>query len=316
MRTDLLGDLTRAVNRADYGGAPVFLPQTIRSLQFTLDSGNNLDDMWFTFVERDGEWYVAGNDDVADLGLEPTQSMWDLAPVVPVEGPHVMLIAHPEDRDRAQALVATTEGALRTLAERWTLPWPGHLVGFVPSSPDELTTIIQATVDVTKFVAFISYAFDPESLRATTPRLYIQDANLSRYGAAQQAETLVHEFTHAAGAAYTGPYTPAWAQEGLADWIAGGFAKPDAPTPQLQDTPPRNDQFGAGTQTQIIRAYRDSRSLIAELAVLKGNAAPFEFFKAMGVEIVRPGNSDYIVDTALASVGVKTNDLIDALRRR
>ncbi|MBA2608190.1 MAG: hypothetical protein H0U92_04590 [Actinobacteria bacterium] len=316
VRVDLIGDLTRAVSRSEYGGATVYLPQTIRALQFTLDAdAPGLDDMWWTYVQRDGKWYVGGNDDVTDLGLEPTESMWDLAPVVTLQTPHVMLIVHPENRDRGQALAASAENALRTIAQRWTLPWPGRLVGFVPSSPDELATIIQATIDVKKFVAFISYAFDPESLRATVPRLYVQDTNLSRYGTAQQTETLVHEFVHAAGAAYTGPYTPAWAQEGLADWIATGLPKPEAPTPQLNDTPPRNDQFGAGSQTDIVRAYRDSKSLVAELAVLKGKAAPFDFFKAMGADIVRPGNSDYVVDKSLAVLGLTTGELIGALRR-
>ncbi len=68
----------------------------------------------------------------------------------------------------------------RRSAPRWTLPWSGRLVGFVPNSPAELGDLIQATVDVTKFVAFVAYGFDPVTLRATSPRLYIQDTNLSR----------------------------------------------------------------------------------------------------------------------------------------
>lgn len=317
VRTDLIGDLSGAVDRAKYGGALVFLPQTVRALQFTLDADKpGLDDMWWTYVQRDGQWYVGGNDDVADLGLVASQSMWDLGPVVVAQSAHVMLIAHADNRARAQALLATTEAALTTVSQRWALPWPGHIVGFVPSSPAELTTIIQATVDVTKFVAFVSYAFDPESLRATAPRLFVQDTNLSRYSAAQQTETLVHEFTHAAGAAYAGPFTPAWVQEGTAEWIAGNKPKPDAPTPQLGDTPPRDDQFGAGSQTDIVRAYRDSRSLIAELAVLKGENAPFDFFKTLGAEPVRPGNSDYVVDKSLGGLGTKIGDLLAALRHK
>jgi hypothetical protein len=314
VRTDLIGDLTRAVDAKKYGGAPVFLPQTVRALQFDLDADfPGLDDMWWTYVQRDGRWFVGGNDDVSDLGLVASQQMWDIGPVVTARGPHVLLIAHPGNQDRAQSLVDTTESALATLAPRWTLPWAGHLVGFVPNSPDELTTIIQATVDVTKFVAFVSYAFEPETLKATAPRLYVQDTNLSTYGSAQQTETLVHEFTHAAGAGYTSPFTPAWVQEGMADWIAGNEAPPTAPTPQLGAAPPRNDEFGAGSQTQIVRAYRDSRSLIAELASLKGSGAPFDFFKSLGAEPIRPGNSDYVVDESLKGFGLTATGLVAAL---
>lgn len=304
VRTDLIGDLTHAVNRAEYGNARVYLPQTIRLLRFRLDAGRpSLDDMWWTYVERDGQWYVGGNDDVTDLGLEPTISMWDLGPVVPVTSEHVMLIAHPEQQERARALLAITENALGTIAQRWTLPWAGHLVGFLPASPEELTTIIQATVDVTKFVAFVSYAFEPDSLGTSAPRLYVQDRNLSRYTEAGQTETLVHELVHAAGSQHTGPFHPAWVQEGAADWIAAG---PSAAFPRGRGAgqrAPRDDQFGAGSQGQLIQAYRDSVSLIAELARLAGPTAPLKFFQQLGAEKVRPGGRAYVVDDSLMKIG-------------
>lgn len=316
VRVDLIGDLSRAVDRKEYGGARVYLPQTIRALQFTLDAGRpGLDDMWWTYVLRNSRWYVAGDDDVSDLGLEPTVAMWDVGPVITAIGAHAMLIAHPENRARADALLAVTEQALATLGRHWALPWPSRLVGFLPSSPDELRRLLQATVDVSKFVAFISYAFDPETLGATAPRLYVQDTNLSRYSPASQTETLVHEFVHAAGAGYTAAFTPAWVQEGIAEWIATGEPRPDAPSPQLADEPPRNDQFGAGSQTEIVRAYRDSRSLIAELAALKGRSAPFDFFKALGAQPVRPGNTESVVTQSLAQLGITIDGLIAALKR-
>lgn len=318
VRTDLIGDLTRAVDRDDYGDATVYLPQTIRSVRFKLDAGRaGLDDMWFTYVERDGKWYVGGNDDVTDLGLEPTVSMWDLGPVVAVTSDHVMLIAHPAQKDRATALLAITENALGTLAQRFTLSWAGHLVGFLPESPEELTTIIQATVDVTKFVAFVSYAFEPDSLGTTAPRLYVQDLNLSKYNEAAQTETLVHELTHAAGSGYTGPFHPSWVQEGTADWIAGG---PTVSYPRGKgagDQAPRDDQFGAGSQGQLVQAYRDSVSLIAELARVAGPTAPLRFFEELGAERVRPGGRPYIVDDSLVKIGApKLADLEASWRNR
>ena len=209
VRTDVFGDLSHAVNRAEYANARVALPETVRQLRFTLDAGRpGLDEMWWTYVQRDGKWYVAGDDDVTDVGLESTKSMWDLGPVVAVTSAHVMLLAHPEDKDRASALLGLTEAALGTVAQRWTLPWAGHLVGFLPHSPDELVTLIQATVDVTKFIAFVSYSFDPDTFRTSAPRLYVQDTNLSKYTPEGQTETLVHEFTHAAAAGVTAIVTP------------------------------------------------------------------------------------------------------------
>jgi len=303
-RTDLAGDLTPAIDPTTYGGATVFLPQTIRTLEFELDADRpGIDDMWFTYVERNNKWFIGGDSDATDLGLEPTVDLWDSGPVIAVKSSHVLLIAHADAADRARALSDITERALATLAERWTLKWPGHLVGFLPSSPDELTNLLQASVDVTKFVAFVSYAFDPDTLRATAPRLYVQDANLSKYTLDQQTETLVHEFTHAAGSGYSGVFTPAWVQEGAADWIAGNKANV-ARGSGAADHAPRDDQFGAGTQGEIVRAYKDSRSLIAALARVGGPQAPFAFFQTLGAQQVRPGGQAYVVDDSLAKAGV------------
>jgi hypothetical protein len=131
----------------------------------------------------------------------------------------------------------------------------------------------------------------------------VQDRNLSRYGAASQTETLVHEFTHAAGSAYASAFIPSWVHEGLGDWVAGGGgAFPRGPGAGTHA--PRDDQFGAGSQSQIVQAYRDARSLIAALARLGGPQLPFDFFVSLGKEQVRPGAQSYVVDQELQHAGV------------
>lgn len=302
---DVGGDLSRGARRADYGGAEVFIPETVRRMRFPFDGDRAwIDEMWWTYVERDGRWYVGGDDDLVDVGLEPTVSMWDRGPVVMVQSAHVALIAHPQDRARAEALVGLAEQALATIAERWSLPWAGTLVGFLPEGPEELTELIQAAVDVTKFVAFVSYTIDTETLESSAPRLFVQDDNFGRYPAATQIETLVHEFVHAAGSRYAGAYTPSWVHEGLAEWVAIGPGTAFRRGSGSGDTVPRDDQFGAGSQAQIVQAYRDSRSLIASLARIAGSGAPYELFKRLGDERVRPGSRAYVLDETLRGLGV------------
>ncbi len=299
------GDLSRGANKSDYGGASVFVPETLRRLRFAFDGERPwIDDMWWTYVERDGQWYVGGDDDVIDVGLEPAVSMWDLGPVVMVQSAHVALIAHPADRARADALLGIAEQAMTTLATRWSLPWTGTIVGFLPSSPAELTDLIQATVDVTKFVAFVSYGIDTDTYATSAPRLFVQDKNLSTYPAAAQAETLVHEFVHAAGSRYASSYTPAWVHEGLADWVAIGPTNAFRRGSGSGDVAPRDDQFGAGTQGQIVQAYRDSRSLMAALSRVAGTKAPYDFFQALGKDPIRAGSRPYVVDESLRGLGL------------
>jgi hypothetical protein len=297
-------DLTRGVDAAEYQNAPVALVPTTRALRFSYDARSSVDAMFWTFVKRGAQWYVGGDDDVADLGLETNVSMWDRGPVVVAQSDHFQLIAHPEQRARAQELLGLAEQALGTLGPRWHLTWSEHLVGFIPSSPDELGDLIQSSVDVTKYVAFVAYSYNPDSLRATVPRLYVQDRNLSRYGADGQVETLVHEFTHAAGSAYASAFIPAWVHEGLGDWIAGDPANRFPRASGSGAHAPHDDEFGAGTQAQIVRAYRDARSLIASLARVGGANAPFDLFVDLGKEQVRPGAQSYVVDDELKHVGV------------
>ena len=297
-------DLTRGVDPKEYGGAPVALVPTTRELQFTYDARASSDAMFWTFVKRGSRWFVGGDDDVADLGLETTVSMWDTAPIVVEQSEHFQLIAHPDQQARAHELLGVAEAALATLGPRWHLDWSQRLVGFVPSTPNELGDLIQASVDVTKFVAFVAYGFDPHTLAATVPRLFVQDKNLSQYAPAGQTETLVHELTHAAGSAYASAFIPAWVHEGLADWVATGPTNPFPRGSGAGRHAPRDDQFGAGTQAQIVQAYRDARSLIAALARVGGPNAPYDLFVDIGKEQVRPGAQSYVLDQELAHVGI------------
>ncbi len=297
-------DLTRAVDRDEYAKATVALLPTTRALRFTYDARSSIDVMFWTFVKRGEQWFIGGDDDVADIGLETTAALWDRGPVLAVQSDHFQLIAHPAKRARAQDLLALAEQALSTLGQRWMLPWSGKLVGFVPGSPEEIADLLQATVDVTKFVAFVAYGFDEETLRATTPRLYVQDANLSGYPPAAQTETLLHELAHAAGSEFAGGFIPAWVHEGLADWIASGTANRYPRGSGAGAHAPGDEEFGAGSQTQIVRAYRDSRSLIAALSRIAGAQSPFAFFQELGAQTVRAGSTPYVVNEALRKVGV------------
>jgi hypothetical protein len=297
-------DLTRAVSKAEYGDATVALVPTTRALRFTYDARSAIDSMFWTFVKRGDAWFVGGDDDVADLGLETTVSMWDTGPVVVEQTEHFQFVAHPEQRARARELANLAEQANATLAPRWTLPWSDKMVGFLPATPDELADLIQASVDVTKFVAFVAYGYDSETLRSTAPRLFIQDRNLSVYPAAAQIETLVHELTHAAGSAYAGPFIPAWVHEGLADWIAIGPTNRFPRGSGAGARAPRDDEFGAGSQAQIVRAYRDSRSLIAALSRIAGPQAPFTLFQTIGGYKVRAGSNKYLADEGLRALGL------------
>jgi hypothetical protein len=302
-RTEDTGDLAVGADLSTtrYGGAPVQLPETRQRMRLRgFDTVDAVDSLWLTFVRRDGRWFVASDTDVADLGLDTARGPWDFAPVEVRETAHLLTIFHPAQRDRAIALAAIAEEAIGTLGSRWDQPWPGKIPLVLPAGTDELEALLQSTIDLDKFLAFVAYgSIRDEGWVATAPRIYIQDENLAKYGRAGQVETLVHELAHAAGAPLAGPFTPAWVHEGLADWIATGRSTKERKPKGSDGRLPRDFEFSTGSQAKIIEAYRESRSATSYLAARAGVGAPTVLFRELGSVKVGPGTPDHELDAAL-----------------
>jgi len=290
-------------------GAPVFLPETRQHLRFRgYDDTDEVSTLWLTFVQRDGEWYVAGDEDLASLGLDTARGPWEFGAVEVVEGPHLLVLFHPAQRERAAAIAGIAEEAMQTLASRWDQPWSGKIPVVLPANTTELEALLQSTIDLDKFVAFVSYgSLRDVDWQRTAPRVYIQDANLAGYGRAFQVETLLHELSHAAAAPVAGPAAPSWVHEGLADWIATGRSLKERKPKGSDGVLPRDHEFSTGSQDAIVRSYRESRSAFSYLAATHGNAAATTFFRALGEPRSAPGSVDFQVDAALrraAGVGL------------
>jgi hypothetical protein len=300
-RTEDTGDLARGLD-LKYG-AKVQLPETRQRLRLRgYDDRDAVDSLWLTFVERGGRWYVGGDEDLAALGLDTARGLWDYAPIATLETEHLLTIYHPAQEERARALSAIAEEAIVTLQKRWDQPWSQRIPMVLPADTDELEKLLQSTIDLDKFLAFVSYGSVRDTdagWDATAPRIYIQDENLRSYSRAYQVETLVHELAHAAGAPLAGPFVPSWVHEGVADWIATGRStrerKPDGSDGVL----PRDFEFSTGSQTSIIRAYRESRSATSYLSARRGLGAPTALFREVGSVRVAAGSTDFQVDAGL-----------------
>ena len=300
-RTDDTGDLGGGL-AAKYG-APVQLPETRQRLRLRgFDDRDAVDSLWLTFVQRGDRWYVAGDDDLAPLGLDTARGMWDYAPISTLATEHLLTIYHPAQEERAKALSAIAEEAIVTLQRRWDQPWSERIPMVLPADTEELEKLLQSTIDLDKFLAFVSYGSvrDTESgWDATAPRIYIQDENLGAYNRPYQVETLVHELAHAAGAPLAGPFVTNWVHEGVADWIATGRSTRERKPEGSDGVLPRDYEFSTGSQTSIIRAYRESRSATSYLSSRRGLGAPTALVRETGAVRVAPGNTDFQVDAAL-----------------
>lgn len=298
-RTEDTGDLG-----GDLGvkyGAPVQLPETRQRMRLRgFDDRDAVDSLWLTFVQRGDQWYVAGDEDLAALGLDTARGLWDFAPVEVLATENLLTIFHPAQADRARALSAIAEEAVVVLRSRWDLPWSERIPMILPADTDELELLLQSTIDLDKFLAFVSYGSVRDTgWESTAPRIYIQDRNLAKYDRAFQVETLVHELAHAAGAPLAGPFVSNWVHEGVADWVATGRSTRERKPSGSDGRLPRDFEFSTGAQADILVAYKESRSAVSYLASRSGSGAPTAFFRELGSARSVPGNTDHQVDAAL-----------------
>ena len=143
--------------------------------------------------------------------------------------------------------------------------------------------LLQSTIDLDKFVAFVSYGVVRDTgWETTAARVYIQDQNLSSYGRDYQVQTLTHELVHAAVAPIAGPFIRACIHEGLAEWEAYGQQVGKPGSIGGFKTLPRDYQFSTGSSPSIVVAYAACQSAITALARRSGKGAPTALIAALG----------------------------------
>ena len=303
LRTDEAPDLAAGLAARYPGAEAVFLPPVEALYRLTgIDTVDAVDGYYYTFLLRDGRWRIVSDRDLDDVGLPSARNLWDYGPVNQQRTAHFTILHDPADRRRAEAIGALCEQGYARLRSVFDKAVPTQIVVVLPHSLDQLREILQATFDLSNFVAFASASVDrDDGWASTAPRVYVQDFNLSRSRRDFQLQTFHHEFTHVAVFPLAGPFVPSWVHEGVADWMAGGEKEP-MPVDGTDGVLPEDWEFTAGGGESILRAYDESTSAMAFLAAEKGKDAPLELLARVGEQRVAPGTSDFRVDQALRAV--------------
>ncbi|HLF40225.1 MAG TPA: hypothetical protein VI854_02000 [Acidimicrobiia bacterium] len=302
LRTDEIADLSAGLDDR-YAADDVFLPPIEARYRIEgADATDAIDSFFYTFLRRGGRWRIISDTDVEDLGLPSSRNLWDFGPVARVKSEHFTMLFDPGDRERAEALVVLAEEAHDRLAGTFDRPLPDQVVVVLPHTLDQLREMLQATFDLSNFVAFATAAVDRDrGWESAAPRVYVQDINLSRNRREFQLETLHHELIHVAAFPVAGPFVPAWVHEGVADWLSTGRGRPTAPA-GTDKRLPDDHEFTTGGQDAILQAYEESTSAMAFLGEVKGKSAPLDVLATAGRPRVTPGTADHHLDRALREV--------------
>ena len=299
------GDLAEGLGLAErYGADSAFLPETRLSYRFEgYDEVPAVDSLWFTYVQRGGQWFVASDADAELIGLRSDRELWDFGPVEVTKSEHFIVLSSgvdggPQVSQRAQTISATAERAFDTFDAQWAQPWSRRIPLVVPASSEQTATLLRSELQVENFVAFVAYTpLRDDGWRISAPRIYAQDVNLSVRSEAGQVSDFVHELTHAATAELSGPNVPTWMQEGLAEWVRSGRPNVEPPVGAGYKLPIGTD-FSQGDGASIRLAYAKSLSATAYLARTYGSDAPLRLFTAVGEKRTAPGSPSFVVDAA------------------
>ncbi len=177
-----------------------------------------------TLARVGGRWRIVADHDLA--GREPEAARntpWELARIVVRRTPHALGIFDAGSQASADRLMAWTEESVSAVQEEVPLRWRGEVVFYALSSQRLLRRMGTRFLDRAA-VAFPVLDDSENPTRVVGTRVVINPQYLPR-NELEGTYLLTHEITHVALARTNGE-TPAWVQEGLAEYVATKGADP------------------------------------------------------------------------------------------
>jgi hypothetical protein len=308
------GDLATPRDRNAYPGADaVIIPVTEERYRVAgFDRRDALEDLFYTYVKMDGAWLIAEDTDTDDLTLYSARHPWDLSSIRVANRGHFLLLT-PKCRAASRCgraprnALRLAEAALRRVDRYWRPPWPHHMPLIVPRTARDLKRLLQLTFDVGNFVAFAYATVDPsQGFRFAGHRVFLNpDAFVGR-PSDSTLDILAHEIVHIATRKVSGPFVPAFVEEGIAEYVrhegaAAGleFLESEAASGDFDGRLPEDYQFSVGPGTDIFRSYQKSYSAVRFFIRRWGLRSFTRFYRLLGRQRIGPGTGEYHVDRAL-----------------
>lgn len=317
---DSLGDLARPSDDERYARADdVAVPVTEERYRIGgFDESEAVEDVFFTFVKRDGAWLIASDDDFADVGLQSTRHLWDFGPVATSRSSHFLMLRHPCGSSigcvaLGEGLLALAERGLEQVESYWSAPWSKKVVLLVPTTTRELRMILQATLDLDNFVAFASSTVDTEEgFDFGGHRILLNPSAFLGRTESSALTILAHELLHVATRTVSGPFVPTVVEEGIAEYIgydadpgALAFFESQVEEGRFVGSLPQDYEFVTGSATDVYTSYQEAHSAVAFFVQRWGMDKLVGFYRRLGEPAIVAGTARYHVSRALrATIGI------------
>lgn len=245
-----------------------------------------------TFVERDGRWLLAADDDFA--GARTARNLWDSGPVIAVRGEASLVLGRPASRRLLTRLAAAADAAVPRVTKVWGTDWPQAVAVLVPDSQAELGDLLGRPGELSQIaaVATAEIITAAGTTTAVGDRIIINPRNFDGLGPVGRQVVLTHEVAHVATRKASGPSIPAWLVEGLADYVgyrdagvsvtvAARELRAEVQAGRLPLSLPTDFDF-RGDNPDLAQAYEKSWLAVVLLADLYGEDAMLRFYRAVG----------------------------------
>ena len=291
---------TGVINLAPANSANTLVLEVVREFEIAgIDQWPAASTLYLSFIDTDDGWKVAGDDALASIGLASERALWELADVDVARTPRTVVYG-TAGMARLKEVAALTEAAIDRFEANWNEPWQGAVAVAVPTNLAEVEALLRPTSDASRFVAFTTLRVNRSNgWDMVSPRIVSQESNFSRRSIERQTEIMVHELVHVASVRASGPATPLWLHEGLAEWVTNGRQA----TPDGTVSYPDLFLFRTGSAAQIAQIYDQAEQTLAQIAGQFGDDAPWQLFVDVGATHGLPGTSDYLVTQALQAIG-------------
>ena len=308
------GDLARRSDRSRYPEAEVVrIPLTEERYSLRgFDDPPIEEDLFYTLIQEDGRWYVAGDSDLDDIGLQSARHLWDFGPVSQSRSAHFLLLSHPCSAPIGCAQLPTgvldlAERALARVDHLWREPWRHKIVILAPTTTAELHRMLQATFDVNKFVAFALAGTDVEhGLRFVGRRIILNWRTIANRTSESLLTILAHELTHVATRESAGPEIPTFVDEGIAEYV--GYNADPASLSYLRSVVrsggfdgklPADYRFVTGSGSDIFLSYQKAASAVRFFIDRWGLKRFIRFYQALGRQRVVAGTPRFHLEQAM-----------------
>lgn len=265
---------------------------------------------FLTFVERDGRWYLGGDDDFAATGRTSWRGLWDDGPVVVARGRSCLVLAHPRYAGDLAPFVSALDAAVPQVSAVWGRDWSRRVAVLIPDTEREMRRLVGGRLDLAHIAAVATADYiDTTRHVVRGQRVVINPANLASLGGIARGIVLRHELTHVATRADTGPAMPVWLAEGFADFVGYHYAgvpvdaaasdlRTEVASGRVPSTLPGNDAF-SGANPRLSQAYEQAWMACRLIARRAGVPGLVRFYRHVGAAT---GNPTAAVAAALRTV--------------